>query len=137
MKHDERGSMVIWAVGFTFVVLVLGLLATEAALGFNARRQAAAIADSAAAQASEQVTAESAATGNPQLDVAAATAAAEAAAHNHPQWDGTMTAAVSATPETVTVRIVATRPSGPLAQLVGAGDYTVAATGLAQPRTRR
>lgn len=137
MKHDQQGSIVIWAVGLTFIVLTLGLIATEAALGFNARRQAAAIADSAAAQAAERVTAESAATGNPQLDVEAATGAAQAAAHNHPQWGAGMNVTINATPENVTVRVSATRPSGPLAQLVAAGDHTVAVTALAEPRTRR
>lgn len=137
MRHDERGSMVIWAVGFTLVVLMLGLLATEAALGFAARRQTAAIADSAAAQAAEHVTAESALTGQPRLNVEAATAAAAAAAHGHPQWGGNMTVAVTATTETVAVRVEAARDGGLLAQLVGAGQYTVGATGHAQPRTSR
>ena len=130
---DERGSITLWVLGLTVMVLFLGGISLDLWRAFEIREDLAAMADSAANAGASQVDGPTyRGTGTLQLDGPAAAAAANANL-NAQQDSGRITnRTITATGPILTVRLEGEVGFTLLRIFLGAGSVSITATGSAE-----
>lgn len=133
MLSSERGSMTIWAMGLSLLLIAVGFLALDLWSGFSARQEAAAIADSAAIAGATAIDETAWRAGSLALDPAAAETRAAAAAVSHPAWSSDMTVAATAGISGVTVSVSRSIPFRFIVGFVPDRSAGITVTGYAEP----
>lgn len=130
---NERGSITLWVLGLTVMVLFLGGISLDLWRAFEMREDLAAMADSAANAGASQVDgATYRETGTLQLDGPAAADAADANL-NAQQDSGRITSrAISATGPVLTVQLEGEVGFTLLRIFLGPGSVSITATGSAE-----
>lgn len=130
---NERGSITLWVLGLTVMVLFLGGISLDLWRAFELREDLAAMADSAAnAGASQLDGAAYRETGALQLDGSAAAAAADANLDAQQDSGRITNRAITSTGPVLTVQLEGEVEFTLLRVFLGTGSVTITATGSAE-----
>ena len=131
--NGERGSITLWVLGLTVMVLFLGGISLDLWRAFEMREDLAAMADSAAnAGASRVDGATYRESGTLQLDGAAATAAADANLNAQQDSGRISSRTITPTGPVLTVQLEGELEFTLLRIFLGPGSVTISATGSAE-----